>query len=451
MGVSMGVPRGVREMISKLVLVRHGSPDYTQDVADLERPLTDAGLRALQDAMPRKLSLLEPVGKVQVWSSPALRARQTAQVVARCVKVDPGKIVRCDALYTQDRDSFFEQVGREKGTIIAVGHVPFMEEVFRELSGDSLRFGKGSAACFVFRGQDLSSAELCWYVQGPDASRWESLIEMERQLSKAAKRIELGWEELDEHPRDDEALHAFRVSVRKARALVAFCKPYAKHRQSEQVEMALATLQHATSFLRELDTLSLHMDEIAGPGNNLALSALVRQTRDNERTRLMAYLRRRNTQRILREALHGLRRLRWRANVEELGFSQDDVRARFDRMAEDTWNAFATLDLADDDGTHEVRKRMKQVRYVAEALDAILDEDELAVGRQGKELQDALGVLCDARVNLHIIKGLRKRGGLAGAQADFDHFEQGEHEIIVRAAEEVGAQRAALQKGRVAE
>lgn len=438
-------------MIDKLVLVRHGSPDYSLDVPDLERPLTEAGRRALADAMPRKLSLFVPQGKVQVWSSPALRARQTAEVIARCVKVDPSKIVSCEALYTQDRDSFFEQVGRERGTVVAVGHVPFMEEVFRELSGDSLRFGKGSMACFVFRGQDTSSAELCWYVQGPDATRWESLIELEKQLDHAAKRIEAAWGELDEHPRDPEALHAFRVSIRRARALVAFCRPYAKHRQYEQVDTGLATLQHSTSFLRELDTLDEHMEEIGGATGSLALAALVRETRDNERTRLMGYLRRRNTQRILRESLHGLRRLRWRSNVEELGFSEDELRAHFDEVAQQTWERFAALDLGDDDATHEVRKRMKRVRYVAEALEAVLDEDELAVGRQGKDLQDAIGVLCDARVNLHIIKGLRKRGGLVGAEGEVDRFESGEREILARAAADVGAQREALRKGRVAE
>lgn len=438
-------------MIDKLVLVRHGSPDYTRDLPDLERPLTQAGKRALQDALPRKLSLFVPSGKVQVWSSPALRAQQTAQVVARCVKVDPSRIVSCDALYTQDRDSFFEQVGRERGTIVAVGHVPFMEEVFRELSGGSLGFGKGSAACFVFRTEDLSSAELCWYVQGPDATRWESLIEIERQLGLAAKRIEKTWEELDGRPRDPESLHAYRVAIRRARALVAFCKPLAKHRQTEQVDMALATLQHATSFLRELDTLDEHTEEIGGSDGILALSALVRQTRDNERTRLMAYLRRRNTQRIMREALHGLRSPRWRANVEELGLSADEVRERFDAIADDTWGMFAKIDLTDDDSTHDVRKRMKRVRYVAEALEEILDEDELAVGRQGKELQDAIGVMCDARVNLHIVKGLRKRGGLAGAERDVDNFERGEREILARATEEVDEQRKSLRKGRVAE
>lgn len=438
-------------MIKKLVLVRHGAPDYSLDVPDLERPLTDAGKRALSDALPRKLSLLEPAGKVQVWSSPALRARQTAKVVARCVKVDPAKVVVCDALYTQDRASFFEQIAREKGTLVAVGHVPFMEEVFRELSGDALRFGKGSAACFVFRGKDVSSAELCWYVQGPDATRWEPLIELERQLSRSAKRIEEGWKALDEHPKDTEALHRFRVAIRKARALVAFCKPFAKRRQVEETDTALALLQHATSFLRELDTLCVHMDEVDGAGANMALAALVRQATDEERTRLMSYLRRRNTQRVMREALHDLRGLRWRTNVESLGLGQDEVRARFDEMAHDAWELFGRLDLADDDATHEVRKRMKRVRYVAEALESLLDEDELAQGRQGRELQDALGVLCDARVNLNIMRGLRKRGGLGSVVDDIARFEAGEREMLKRAIGEVGEERAALRKGEVAE
>lgn len=428
-------------MIKKLVLVRHGNPDYTLDVPDLERPLTSSGLRALQDALPRKLSLLEPAGKVQVWSSPALRARQTARVVARCVKVDPDDIVECEALYTQDRDSFVEQIKRESGTIVAVGHVPFMEELFRELSGDSLRFGKGSAACFVFRGKDLSKAELCWYVQGPDASRWESLVVFERQFAKAAKRVEESYKELDDHPKDPEALHAFRVSIRKARALLSFVRPFAKHRQVEEVDTALASLQHATSFLRELDTFCASMDALDGGDANLTLTALSRQARDDERTRLMAYLRRRNTQRVLREALHGLRRMHWRSNVESIGISRDEVRELFDELCRDTRRKLDTVDLMDDDATHDVRKRMKRMRYVAEALRDLLDEKEQGAAQEGRELQDALGVICDARVNLQIVKLFRRRGGLKGAEADAERFESGERDIIVRTAKEIRSRR----------
>lgn len=425
-------------MIKKLVLVRHGNPDYSKDVPDLERPLTTAGLRALQDALPRKLSLLEPSGRVQVWSSPALRARQTARVVAKCVKVDPDDIVECEALYTQDRDSFVEQIGHESGTIVAVGHVPFMEELFHELSGgDKLRFGKGSAACFVFRGKDRSKAELCWYVQGPDASRWESLVVFERQFAKAAKRVEEAYKELDAHPKDPEALHGFRVSLRRAQALVAFARPFAKHRQAEEVSTALASLLHATSFLRELDTLCTHMDEAGGTGDNLAFTALARQARDNERTRLMAYLRRRNTQRVLRETLHGLRRMRWRSNVEGLGISRDEVREHFDDLCADTRQEFAAVDLMDDEATHEVRKRMKRMRYAGEAMEELLDEDERAAAQEGRDLQDALGVLCDARVDLQIVRLFRKRGGLRGAERDVERFEEGERQIIERVAKEI--------------
>lgn len=429
-------------MISKLVLVRHGSPDYSKDVPDLERPLTDAGLRALEYALPRKLSLLEPIGKVQVWTSPALRARQTATVVARCVKVDPDDVRECDALYAQDRESFLAQMRSETGTLVIVGHVPFMEELFRELSGGSLSFGKGSAACFVFRGEEVSSAELCWYVQGPDAARWESLVEMERQLARAAKRIGEKYEALDQHPKDPEALHDFRVSIRKARALVGFLKPYIKHRQAEQLDVSLSQLQHATSFLRELDTLSEHMEDIQAANGNLALTAIVHQARDDERTRLLVYLKRRNTQRVMREALHGLRSVRWRQVVETLGLSVEEFRRQFDDFERSVAHEFATFDVTDDEETHALRKRMKRLRYVAEAFGGLLTDEERAAGKRGRELQDALGVLCDARVNLRIVKALKKRGGLAGAERDVEAFAKGERKIVDEAVTSIRARQA---------
>lgn len=424
-------------MVDKLVLVRHGSPDYSLDVPDLRRPLTAAGLRSLEDALPRKLSLLEPVGRVQVWSSPALRARQTAQVVARCVHVDPDDVVECEALYTQDRESFDRQVREASGTLVIVGHVPFMERLFADLSGGSLPFGKGSAACFVFRGQDGPEPRLCWYVEGPDATRWESLLEMERQLSRAAKGLGDAYESLDERSRDPEELHAFRVSIRRARDLVAFLRPYVKHRQAEQLDLSLARLLHATSFLREVDTLCAHLEEVgdvadgedALAGDGLALTAFARQVRDNERSRVMATLRRRNTQRILKEALHDLRSVRWRQAIEDTGLSREEVEAHYGKLVREVERRFDGLDVEDDDATHDLRKLAKSLRYVSEGFGPLLNDEERARGAWGRELQDSLGELCDARVNLQLVRTFRKRGGLSGARREVDSFVAGERRV----------------------
>ena len=72
-------------MIRKVVLIRHGDAENRRlGQTDAERRLTISGLRALQQGYP---ALLEPlkgeVSDIHVWSSEAVRARETAEVYRR--------------------------------------------------------------------------------------------------------------------------------------------------------------------------------------------------------------------------------------------------------------------------------------------------------------------------------------------------------------------------------
>ena len=75
-------------MVRTLILVRHGKAEKApDDSSDLYRELTPDGRHALEIAYPRTFSLLEDYDDVNVWSSPAIRAMQTAQVVANVLGV----------------------------------------------------------------------------------------------------------------------------------------------------------------------------------------------------------------------------------------------------------------------------------------------------------------------------------------------------------------------------
>ena len=88
-------------MVKTLVLVRHGAPEVTPPSGqDIDRRLTTAGARALRTAYPRVFSLLGDDPKVQVWSSPAVRALETAEVVAAATGVEDIEVHQ--SLYAQD-------------------------------------------------------------------------------------------------------------------------------------------------------------------------------------------------------------------------------------------------------------------------------------------------------------------------------------------------------------
>ena len=111
----------------RLFLVRHahavdGAPDEL-------RPLSDRGRRQARELAARLAATLPDV----VLSSPLLRARETADAIARAsgapLRVDdrlaPGATV----------DSLLAAAGDADGTVVAVGHQPDCSEIAIELTG----------------------------------------------------------------------------------------------------------------------------------------------------------------------------------------------------------------------------------------------------------------------------------------------------------------------------
>ena len=111
-------------MVKTLVLVRHGDPEATSaSGTDLDRRLTASGARSLKTAYPRTFALLGEEVAAAVWSSPASRALETAQIVADAI--DAEDIEVHDSLYAQDVSAFLAELSEaEEPVVIAVGHAP---------------------------------------------------------------------------------------------------------------------------------------------------------------------------------------------------------------------------------------------------------------------------------------------------------------------------------------
>ena len=216
-------------MVSKLVLVRHAKTQTRSlELADRDRQLTRAGRRSVEARFPVTLRLVEDVSAadLKVWSSPALRALQTAEVVARVLGIDGIEVK--ESLYTQDAERFEAELVEESGCVIAVGHNPFMEELCGRLDGMVQPMKPGAMVAFAFEAggiATLAGARLEWFVQGPRAENWQTLVDVEDGISDAAKRIERCGAELLENPDDPESLHQYRISLRGMRSLLGFLRP----------------------------------------------------------------------------------------------------------------------------------------------------------------------------------------------------------------------------------
>ena len=120
----------------RLFVVRHaeaapGDPDEL-------RPLTDAGraaARALGDRLAER-------GLDAVLSSPLLRARETAEAIAR----PAGLVAEPDERLAPgaDADTVREAVAGRGDTVVTVGHQPDCSEIVLALSGARVSFAPGA-------------------------------------------------------------------------------------------------------------------------------------------------------------------------------------------------------------------------------------------------------------------------------------------------------------------
>lgn len=143
----------------KLYLMRHGEATNIA-ASDAARPLTANGIaRTEQAAQVLSGMKIQPAA---LFSSPRVRAHQTAEIVAKALGVD--LIIR-DELDFEFNGAAVQRIieGFEADAeIFCVGHNPSMSEVIRYMTGASVGLKKGAVACIDLDPALLRGAELVW-------------------------------------------------------------------------------------------------------------------------------------------------------------------------------------------------------------------------------------------------------------------------------------------------
>jgi phosphohistidine phosphatase len=155
-----------------LYIIRHawaaerGDPQWPDD--DL-RPLTEEGGKRF-DTMVRTL-LSRGFHPELIATSPLVRCRQTADVLAKAVSGKPVIVERSELVPGSDLEGIVRWTNRQSGRhdeIAWVGHAPDVSHLAGALIGDrrnSLRFAKGGIAAIQFDGPvEADQGELCWLV-----------------------------------------------------------------------------------------------------------------------------------------------------------------------------------------------------------------------------------------------------------------------------------------------
>lgn len=165
-------------MVTTLILIRHGKAERAGfGQPDIDRSLTPGGIEALAgpDGFTRTLAqLADPErAEAEVWVSPALRARQTAAEAVRVI--GERDLIEHESIWEQDLGLFFDELdASDASTVIAVGHIPFMNEAAAWLTGEPVSFSPGSVAAISLpegpaASQANGTGKLLWFAPGPKA------------------------------------------------------------------------------------------------------------------------------------------------------------------------------------------------------------------------------------------------------------------------------------------
>ncbi len=121
-----------------ILLMRHGKSERELNVPDFDRPLAPRGLKDVPQ-MGRVLMAYNSAPEL-IISSPAKRARQTAEILAETCGYK-GKISFDESFYSEGADALLERlktVSQEINVVMLVGHNPCMEQAASAFcSGDT--------------------------------------------------------------------------------------------------------------------------------------------------------------------------------------------------------------------------------------------------------------------------------------------------------------------------
>ncbi len=421
-------------MVNTLVLVRHGDVESTSETGfDADRRLTPAGIRALEIAYPRTFKLLGEDPEVSIWCSPAIRALQTAGVVAEAVDACGIDVHQC--LYDQDVAAFLADLKAaqvEADTLVVVGHAPFMDIVAHHFCGSQLQFNKGAVMAIALPDGPEAAGKLGWYVAGPDACAWDAMAEVDAQVELMAAELADACDAFLANPTDVEALRAFRVNLRRLRSLFLFIAPWQSKKQGRRDADDLRALLDATSPLREIDILSDSVDglvEAGELGENCLLPMACAKERQLELEGVLSLMKKRHVKRRLHNLADEVPSVKWKSRVLKAGLSTVDLQAHFDEELAALDNELFGLDLHDPQAVHDVRRNAKEMHFVARCLAAVLGEDRAQASEMTNSIQGELGALGDAYRNERLANYYAGSPRFRGVRADLGVVARDQSEV----------------------
>lgn len=150
-----------------VVFIRHGIAEKSRNPeTDAARELTPEGRRKMARIAKGLERMVPDLEDAYLWTSPLVRARQTAEVLAD----------RLETLQKCKEQPFLAEPEWEgpasalrslpaNATVLMVGHEPYLGDWCKELCGARLLFRRGGAAAVEFSDGPDKPGTLLWFAQ----------------------------------------------------------------------------------------------------------------------------------------------------------------------------------------------------------------------------------------------------------------------------------------------
>lgn len=145
----------------RIYFVRHGIAEDLAD-SDFDRRLTPRGIRRVE-ASARVIRRLE-INPARVYSSPRLRARQTAEIIADALGSNLSLAEEVNFGFDLADIRSLSRGLRTDDEVMFVGHNPDMSLAVRQLTGCAISMKKGGLARVDVAGKKAEDGELVWLI-----------------------------------------------------------------------------------------------------------------------------------------------------------------------------------------------------------------------------------------------------------------------------------------------
>lgn len=424
-------------MGQEILLIRHGKAEERSSAKkDAERQLTPKGKEEFASFVPSLSTYLDGVEKIMVWTSPLVRAKETAGILTDTLSLQNAE--EKEFLASGDMEAFLKELQelQEESTVVCVGHEPSLGNWAEEWIGENYSFSKGGAALIEL---DEEEGKLIWEKK-PDSFRkpTEEDEQIKAVLLEQVEALKKRYRDYVNNPYASETVHQFRVSIRRLRALLNFLKPVLLDVVYERLNTRLSDAANRLSPLRDVDVLIEEVGKIALEQPDLIDEyTMMFKFLDKERRQLLRWRTSENIQNFFEETLEETER-----EITSLRFigKKDHswpafVEKRLAKEVKKLQKQYEKADFREYESTHSARKQGKKVRYAADGFKEWVSKKEAKkYTKQAKNIQNSLGKICDTYVLQELLEEYAEKASEKAMQNDFstlsDYLEEQREALI---------------------